>query len=80
MISSNPYIYIYMIQKTIIQKNYYFNTFFKNMKMHINKRHMLSSKIEFEMDINHHDELLETIWEHMKETKRGKERGGGRLN
>jgi hypothetical protein len=32
------------------------------------------------MDINHHDELLETIWEHMKETKRGKEsRGGGGL-
>jgi predicted small metal-binding protein len=37
---------------------------------------MLSSKIKFEMDINHHDELLETIWEHMKETKRGKESRG----
>ncbi len=50
--------------------------------MHINKRHMLSSKIKFEMDINHDDELLETIWENMKETKRGKESkgGGGLLN
>jgi hypothetical protein len=45
------------------------------MKMHINKRHMLFSKIKFEMDINHHDELLETIWEHMKETKRAGGRG-----
>jgi len=38
---------------------------------------MLSSKIKLEMDINHHDELLETIWEYMKERKRGKEKGGG---
>jgi hypothetical protein len=39
--------------------------------MHTNKRHMLFSKIIFERDINHHDELLETILEHMKEMKRG---------
>jgi hypothetical protein len=46
--------------------------------MHINKSHMLFIKIKFGMDINHHDELLETIWEHMEEMKRGKKgRGGG---
>jgi hypothetical protein len=34
---------------------------------------MLYSKIKIETDINN-DELLETIWKHMKEIK---ERGGG---
>ncbi len=34
---------------------------------------MLYSKIKFEIDTNH-DELLETIWEHMREINGG---GGG---
>jgi hypothetical protein len=34
---------------------------------------MLYNKIKFEIDINN-DELLKTIWEHMREIKRG-ERG-----
>jgi acyl-ACP thioesterase len=44
-----------------------------DMKKHINTFlyiSMLYSKIKAEIDINN-DELLETIWEHMKEIKRG---------
>jgi hypothetical protein len=41
------------------------------------KRHIYMSisykKIKIKIDINN-DELLETIWEHMKEIKRGKGR------
>jgi hypothetical protein len=36
------------------------------------KKHVLYSKIKIEIDINN-DELLKTIFEHMK----GKKRGGG---
>jgi hypothetical protein len=44
-----------------------------DMKRHINTflfMSMLYSKIKFEIDINN-DELLEIIWEHMREIKRG---------
>jgi flagellar basal body-associated protein FliL len=34
------------------------------------KMHMLYIKIKIEIDINN-DELLQSIWEHMKEIKRG---------
>jgi hypothetical protein len=37
---------------------------------------MLYSKIKFEININN-DELLETIWEHTREVKRGE---GGLLH
>jgi acyl-ACP thioesterase len=44
-----------------------------DMKKHINTFFyisMLYNKIKVEININN-DELLETIWEHMKEIKRG---------
>jgi hypothetical protein len=44
-----------------------------DMKRHINTflfMSILYSKIKVEIDINN-DEILETIWEHMREIKRG---------
>ncbi len=70
MISCNPYIYI--IQKIIIQKNYYFNTLKKNLRTYILTclvMPMLYYKTKIEIDINN-DELWKTMWKHMKAIKR----------
>jgi hypothetical protein len=51
----------------------------KHEKAHVNVplfMSMLYSKIKIEIDTNN-DELLETIWEYMKEVKEGEGEGGG---
>jgi hypothetical protein len=57
------YIYIYIIQKIIIQNNYYFNKIFQkneNVEEDVPLISMLHNKIKLEIDINN-DELLEII-------------------
>ncbi len=70
--------YIYN-SKYIIQNNYYFNKFFQkneNVEEDVPLISMLHNKIKLEIDINN-DELLEIIWEHMRELERGEQRGSG---